>query len=235
MVIIIIKMTFRSPFFVFGLIILFSSCKILQPSMTNVLENGDYILNSSDSILRKVYLSNQNEDLVLSIYNSDSTEIHLMNASNHFLKTITLNQKNLFDIDLITTPVKFRPGQSMMQPQLNSSLNASVYIGLRNNYNLISYKKGYNKYQRYISSYGLSYGLFAGLSNTSMNPWVTKEHISKEYDGVVFSKGVSGIIGLNKFTIGLSIGIDNLLDPNKKYWIYEGKPWVGISFGLNVN
>jgi len=228
-------MTFRSPFFVFGLIILFSSCKILQPSMTNVLENGDYILNSSDSILRKVYLSNQNEDLVLSIYNSDSTEIHLMNASNHFLKTITLNQKNLFDIDLITTPVKFRPGQSMMQPQLNSSLNASVYIGLRNNYNLISYKKGYNKYQRYISSYGLSYGLFAGLSNTSMNPWVTKEHISKEYDGVVFSKGVSGIIGLNKFTIGLSIGIDNLLDPNKKYWIYEGKPWVGISFGLNVN
>jgi len=228
-------MNSRSSFFLFGLILLFSSCKILKPSLNTVLENGDYILNSPDSILRKVYLSNQNEDLVLSSYNSDSTEIHLMNASNHFLKTITLNQKNLFDIDLITTPVKFRPGQSMIEPQLNSSLNASVYIGIRNNYNLISYKKAYKKYERYISSYGISYGLFAGLSNTSMNPWVTNEHISKEYDGLVFTKGVSSILGLNKFTLGLSLGIDNLLDPNKKYWIYEGKPWVGISFGLNVN
>jgi hypothetical protein len=228
-------MTNLTPFFVFGLIILFSSCKILQPSMTNVLENGDYVLSNTDSNSKKVYLNNHNEDLVISSYESDSTELHLSNESNNFLRTIFLNQKNLLDIDLITTPVKFRPVQSMMQPQLNSSLNASIYIGLRNNYNLISYKKGYNKYQRYISSYGLSYGLFAGLSNTSMNPWVTNENISKEYDGVVFTKGVSGIIGLNKFTIGLSIGIDNLLDPNKKYWIYEGKPWAGVSFGLNIN
>jgi hypothetical protein len=228
-------MTKRYTFILFCSIIFFSSCKILQPSMKNVLENGNYEFSNTDSSTKKVYLNNRNEDLVLSSYDIDSTELHLLNESNYFLKTISLNQKNLLDIDLITTPVKFRTGQSMMQPQLNSSLNASIYIGLRNNYNLISYKKGYNKYQRYISSYGLSYGLFAGLSNTSMNPWVTNEHISKEYDGVVFTKGVSGIIGLNKFTIGLSIGIDNLLDPNKKYWIYEGKPWAGVSFGLNIN
>ena len=219
----------------FSICVLMSSCKILEPSMSTVIDNGDYSMKSNDSNSVKVYLDNENEEMILSSYNHDSTEIHLFRESNKMINPIFLNQKNMLDIDLITTPVKFRPSQKMMQPQLNAAINASVFLGLRNNYNIVSYKKGYNKYQRYISSYGLSYGLFAGLSNTSMNPWVTNNNITQEYDGVVFTKGVSTILGLNKFTIGLSFGFDNLLDANKKYWIYEGKPWGVVSFGLNIN
>ena len=68
-----------------------------------------------------------------------------------------------------------------------------------------------------------------------MNPWVTNNQIVTEYDGVVWSKGVAGIIAINNFTIGLAIGFDDLLDNNKKYWIYQAKPWVGFAFGLNLN
>ncbi|WP_165940196.1 MULTISPECIES: hypothetical protein [Dyadobacter] len=56
-----------------------------------------------------------------------------------------------------------------------------------------------------------------------------------EYDGLVWGKGIAGIIGINNFTIGLAIGFDNLLDKNKQVWIYQGKPWLGLAFGLNLN
>ena len=228
-------MATRLTIFLFATCTLLSSCKILAPSMNTLIANGDYTLKSKERNSTKIYLDYENEEMILSSYNQDSIEIHLLKESNKIIKPIFLNQRNKLDIDLITTPVKFRPGQMIMQPQLNAGINASIFLGLRNNYNIVSYRKGYNKYQRYISSYGLSYGLFAGLSNTNMNPWVTNNNISQEYDGVVFTKGVTSILGLNKFTIGLSLGFDNLLDPNHKYWVYEGKPWVGVSLGLNIN
>ena len=68
-----------------------------------------------------------------------------------------------------------------------------------------------------------------------MNPSVTNNQITTEYDGLVSSKGLAGIIGINNFTIGLALGYDNLLDANKKKWIYQGKPWIGLAFGLNLN
>jgi hypothetical protein len=48
-------------------------------------------------------------------------------------------------------------------------------------------------------------------------------------------KGIAGIIGINNFTLGLAVGFDNLLDKNKKVWVYQGKPWLGLAFGLNSN
>jgi hypothetical protein len=51
----------------------------------------------------------------------------------------------------------------------------------------------------------------------------------------VLTKGIAGIIGLNNLTAGLAVGWDNLLDRNKKHWIYQGKPWIGFVFGLNLN
>ncbi|GAB3813836.1 hypothetical protein GCM10028895_06320 [Pontibacter rugosus] len=56
-----------------------------------------------------------------------------------------------------------------------------------------------------------------------------------EYEGVVLLKGVAGIIGINNFSLGLTIGIDHLFDKNRDDWIYQHKPWVGLAFGLNLN
>lgn len=68
-----------------------------------------------------------------------------------------------------------------------------------------------------------------------MTPTTTTNFISTEYDGIVWPKGVAGIIAVNNFTVGVSLGFDNLLDRNKQFWIYESKPWFGLAFGLNLN
>ena len=36
-----------------------------------------------------------------------------------------------------------------------------------------------------------------------MNPWNTLGNINIEYNGVVWIKGVAGIVGLNNFIVGL--------------------------------
>ncbi|MFY9310502.1 MAG: hypothetical protein WAQ28_15765 [Bacteroidia bacterium] len=68
-----------------------------------------------------------------------------------------------------------------------------------------------------------------------MTPTTTNGAIPIEYDGVVWNKGIAGIIAVNNFTVGLAAGFDNLLDNNHRLWVYESKPWFGLAFGLNLN
>ena len=44
-----------------------------------------------------------------------------------------------------------------------------------------------------------------------MNPTTTTNFISTEYDGIVWPKGVAGIIAVNNFTVGVSLGFDIFL------------------------
>jgi hypothetical protein len=141
-----------------------------------------------------------------------------------------------FDLDVLTIPFKYRPAMATLPNQLNTNFNGAVYIGYRRDVHRLSYKKApLRMFERKISHYGVSMGLFTGLGNTAMNPWVTNDHISSEYDGLVWLKGIAVIVGINNFTFGLSLGIDHLLDRNHSVWIYQGKPWVGLAFGLNLN
>jgi hypothetical protein len=152
----------------------------------------------------------------------------------------SINQHNFrqtsFDIDFLTIPFKYRPVSNSLPAQFNTNLNGAVYIGFRNDIYRLWYKKTpLNNYIRQTTHYGFSVGLFSGFGGTAMNPWVTDDQISSEYDGLVWLKGIAGILGVNNFTIGLALGWDNLLDKNNKVWIYQSKPWLGLAFGLNLN
>jgi hypothetical protein len=86
-----------------------------------------------------------------------------------------------------------------------------------------------------MNHFGYSPGFFGGLGATSMNPFVTNNQIAEEYDGVVLSAGVAGLVGIGNLIFGAAIGLDHLMDKNHRSWIYQGKPWVGLTIGLNVN
>jgi hypothetical protein len=144
--------------------------------------------------------------------------------------------KPSFDIDLITIPIKYRPTAADFPRQLKSSFDGAIYIGYRHdNYKLLYRRTPLNIYERDISHFGYSFGLFTGLGSSDMYPWVMQDQITYEYDGVVWSKGVAGMVALNNFTVGLTVGTDWLLDRNRKFWIYQNRPWVGAAFGLNLN
>lgn len=85
----------------------------------------------------------------------------------------------------------------------------------------------------YIRQVGFDVGFFAGLGLTFMNPTVTDNKITQEYDGMVFQKGVAGFVTFDNMSVGLTIGFDNLLNKNRSSWIYNQKPYLGLVIGIS--
>jgi hypothetical protein len=144
--------------------------------------------------------------------------------------------KHSLDFDFMTIPLKLRPAQSNVPAQLNTHLNGALYAGYRND----RFRVGYNtdplmRSELKTNHFGISIGVFSGIGGTFMSPTTTNFKIDKEYDGVVWCNGLAVFIGVNRFTVGLAAGIDHLTDSNRFLWIYQNKPWLGLSFGLNLN
>lgn len=144
--------------------------------------------------------------------------------------------QNSFDIDFLTIPIKLRPAVPSVPKQFSNHVNGIIYLGYRNDTYQLSYKKNpVGAISQKIAHYGISAGLITGLGATAMNPWVTNNQIAIEYDGLIWSKGVAVVMGIDKFTFGLIGAFDHLLDKNRHYWIYQGKPYLGLAVGLNLN
>jgi hypothetical protein len=145
-------------------------------------------------------------------------------------------RKSTFDLDVLTIPFKYRPSTKTLNTQLSNHLNGAVYVGYRSDTYELSYKSNpIGMVTQRVTHFGFSAGLATGIGSTPINPWVTDDNISSEYDGFVWSKAVCLLMGVEKLNFGLALGIDHLLDSNKQYWIYQGKPYVGLTVGLNIN
>jgi hypothetical protein len=229
----------------FGLVValFFSACGVFRDTLSDTFSEGKY--RSKIFNTKKVYAKNNSDSLIVYKLHKVGKEFIADTIKPNVKvfpdKTNTCIAPQVFDcftldFDALTIPFKYRFNTKSLPQQFTTSLNGAVYLGFRNDrYKLIYKKHFFNYYQREIRHYAISIGGFTGFGSTAMNPWVTDYAINSEYEGVVWSKGVALIMAIGKFTSGLSIGWDNLLDKNNKSWIYEGKPWVGLVFGLNLN
>lgn len=226
------------------LIILFSSCSALINPAKTEFTDGFYTQTLDNR--REVVYVDVDED-ILQVYATvdvdgnrviDTTGVqqYFEYEKNYEAKRLTSFRINTFDVDFLTIPLKFRPSQAGVPPQLNTELNGAVYLGLRTDKYIVNYETNrLGKSDRVINHRGFSLGILTGIGNTFMSPTTTDDNIVQEYDGIVWTKGIAGIFAVNAITLGFSIGFDNLLDSNRQYWIYEGKPWVGLTLGLNLN
>jgi len=207
------------------------------------LTDGYYKSLTFKNQSKKVYIDNKEDTIFIYTMNKETGLVDTISGRHSFPQLSSRSQikssyyrQASFDIDFLTIPFKYRGPQADIPRQFNTNLNGAVYVGYRDDIYQLSFQENpLKKYQRQTHHYGISYGFFTGLGGTAMNQFVTQNQISSEYDGVVWSKGLAGIIGVNNFTIGLALGFDNLLDKNKKFWIYQHKPWLGLAFGLNLN
>lgn len=154
---------------------------------------------------------------------------------NNYYPKVSFNKPS-FDVDFLTIPLKYRSSMAEVPAQLNTNLNGALFLGYRyDNYRLNYQTNPLGNSERSITHFGFSCGAFTGLGNTFMSPTNTRNVLQQEYDGVVWSKGLAGILAINNFTVGFALGYDFLLDKNKSFWIYQNKPWLGLAFGLNLN
>jgi|WetSurMetagenome_2_1015567.scaffolds.fasta_scaffold72718_2 hypothetical protein len=227
---------------VFSLIIL-TGCAPLDEIYSHDFNSGYFKLKPADANSERVFLNIDDDSI--SVYpvirKGKSREADASGAMGFILDSIEPGSvlynstliKTSADIDLSSVVLKYRPGLSDVPPQLNSNINGVIYSGFRKDYFKI--KSGHSKYDNantLIRHTGFDFGLFAGIGITPVNPTVTANNISQEYDGIVFQKGFSVFATYEHMSVGLAIGFDNLLDRNKNFWIYNQKPWIGLVLGI---
>jgi hypothetical protein len=151
-------------------------------------------------------------------------------------KKYSFSQHTL-DLDVLSILLKYRPAVQGFPNQLNTSiLNGAVFFGYRTDrYNLSYQESAFGVEKRSVNHTGLSFGVFSGIGASRIDPFVTRGALAIEYDGLVNPSGIATIIAVDKLTFGLTFGVDHLLDKNHGVWIYQGKPWMGLSVGLNLN
>lgn len=140
-----------------------------------------------------------------------------------------------FDVDLFTTPFKYRFSQTLVPGQLVTNANLGAYFGVR--HDLGQYRKTYFRNYRRTDLRSFSYGggVFFSFNSNIINDFTTRGKITYEYEALGYSYGLASIVGYKSLTVGLAIGFENLADRNNKYWIYRQKPWLGLTVGLNLN
>ena len=228
------KITQNLIFCCFIQIAFLSSCTTLQNNAKYELADGKY-KRKMDGKKLDCYVENTTDSIF--IYQLPSRamsnlpqELKSYSASKQYLI------KSSLDIDVLTVLFKVRPDIRSLPTQLNADFNGNIYVGHRTDVYQINYKKNpLDVYKRQINHFGFSAGVFVGVGNTALNSSTTNNAIGTDYEGIVLQKGVAGIIAVNKLTIGIGLGFDNLLDKNKTNWLYENKPWFGLMLGLNLN
>lgn len=213
--------------------VLFASCAVQNQSAKFGLTDGNYKLTTSEA-KNTVFIENSSDDS-LQFFNESKINNKKIFEPIHINYPLSASKES-FDLDFITIPFKYRFSEDGIPGQITSELNASIYLGVRKDvYVLSKVPKPSGRSSINTRHYGFSLGAFSGLGNALINSDYTKNQVSREYQGIVLNNGLSFNVAINNFTAGLALGFDHLTDSNKSHWIYDQKPWLGISFGLNLN
>lgn len=220
-----------------------SSCVAIKQSGSHDLRDGYFLLKNGTAAPQQVYavvtddsiafhslISNTKQPLAVAIKKIAIGGI----VADSLLQPFILVKKSI-DLDLSTILFKYRFRRKTLPNQISSNLNFAIYSGYRHDY--FKFKDEADrlmKHKRVMRHFEFDMGVFAGLGSSPLNSSTTANAINVEYDGVVFQKGIAFFIGSRNFTIGLGLGTDGLMDSNKKSWIYQEKPWMGVMIGLNL-
>lgn len=238
-------LTFRNQVSGFFFLVLLSGCGFLRQSPKYGFAEGYYKSRLFHKKEKKVYVVPSDD--TIKIYTARSLQKDTVDTTRSIKLAFPPNQKSLqfasyqfykntLDVDVLTIPFKYRPGVGAFPRQFNVNFNGAVYLGFRSDRYKLSYRQTpLRVFKRQMTHLGYSVGMFSGFGSARIDPFVTGGNLAIEYDGVVNLTGVALIVGVNNLSVGFTTGVDHLLDPNRKFWVNQGKPWLGLSFGLNLN
>jgi len=218
-----------------------ASCNTLEKASLHGLNSGYYKLKSDNKNNQNVYLDVTDEKI--DVYHhikrqSDKKQFLTipLNTTDSLLFNPMVFKKQSLDVDITSIVLKYRPSVYGLPAQLTTDLNMALYVGWRYDYYDLKSKidplgRSYHK----INNWGYDFGFFAGPGVTLISPFTTQNKKADEYSGMIIQTGIAGFIESNVASFGLAIGYDYLLNPDRKIWIYNNKPWVGFIVGIALN
>jgi hypothetical protein len=210
-------------------LIICGSCASVKNSAKYQLGNGVYDFTQNDTTYHKAYVYVSGD--TVRVYRKDKPYDAIIPAADKD----QIYLKSSFDVDAMTIAFKYRPGSFYLPRQLTADFNGNIFFGYRLDRfqaRLIRTPFGAQKIQRHRA---ITTGVFGGIGSTSVTPWTTFNHITDEYNGLIITRGLALMLGINNLTVGAGVGWDYLTDRDKDVWIYQNKSWYGLTIGLNIN
>ena len=236
-----IKISYKYIVIAIWVIGVLASCNTLEKASLHGLNSGYYKLKSDNKNTQNVYLDVTDEkiDVYHHIKRQPDKKQFLtipLNTADSLIFNPMVFKKQSIDVDITSIVLKYRPSVYGLPAQLATDLNMALYVGWRHDYYHIMSKRdplgsSYHK----ISNRGYDFGFFAGPGATLISPFTTQNKRTDEYSGMIIQTGIAGFIESNVASFGLAVGYDYLLNPDRKIWIYNNKPWVGFIVGIALN
>jgi len=238
---------FRSIYFLIFLCA-FASCAVLRNSSKYEFKDGIYKTSLIGKTRDEVYVYRVDDDTLVvcpviefpdstailvkkkTIYTGLQKKIKDGNPRHTFYKTS-------FDIDAITLPLMFRPATNGIPNQLLTNFNGALFLGYRSDVYIVDYERTpLNIYKQSVKHYGISTGLFLGIGSTPIDTNTTEHiHLLKDYEGAMLIYGLGINMAIENVNFDVALGLGDLLDKNRAYWIYQQKPFIGFTLGINLN
>ena len=222
----------------------FSGCSIFRDSSKYSFNDGIYQTKRFSH--NEVYVLKVDDDTIAVfpvIEFKDSTAILTKQRVNYTSmqkkfkdnKVVHNFYRPSFDLDVMTIPIKYRPAAYTLPNQLTTNFNGAIFAGYRIDDYRVNYKRTpLNTYKQSVKHIGYSAGLYAGLGNTNIDQWSLKTAPDIQYEGMLFGYGIAANVAIERFTFGVAVGTDYLMDHYHTLWFYEGKPCVGFTVGLDI-
>ena len=220
---------------------LLTSCNTFEKASTHGLNSGYYKLKTENKNTQNVYLDVTNEQI--DVYHQIKRQpdkkqfltIPLNTIDSTFFSLMVFKKQSL-DVDITSIILKYRPSVYGLPAQFTTDLNMALYVGWRYDYFYLKSKKDpLGKSYHKISNFGYDFGVIAGPGTTLISPFTTQNKRTDEYSGMIIQTGIAGFIESNVASFGFAVGYDYLLNPDRKIWIYNNKPWIGFIVGIALN
>lgn len=155
------------------------------------------------------------------------------------LKNLVYDDGKIF-IQGLSIPIKIRPALDVdktryldtFSRQVETGINLGLSAGYKFSRNWFSSNKNYAGQNTNRVSFAPA--VFLTLGAADLKKVTTNYKINVERKAPVFTYGGAVVIGFNNINIGYGFGFDHIMDDLKKDWVYQGKLWHGILFGIDV-
>jgi hypothetical protein len=211
------------------LLIALSSCGTLRDSPKYQLSDDVYHYREKNGKYQKAWVYVKDDSISILSYKDQTQILISKNYNDQFFL------KKSFDVDVMTVGFKYRPATVNLPRQLTTDFNGNVFLGYRLDRFKVQHKQTPLGIRKNYSHRGITAGFFGGIGSTAVTPWTTTNLITDEYNGFILSRGVAAMVGINSLTVGVGVGWDAITDRDKSIWIYQNKPWYGLTVGLNLN
>ena len=198
-------------------------------------QNGSYLLNEK----RKIYTSHQSGDTLFLQFLNDvekdknrDSVFTLMASPKEKYFVITngaptrLKYRD-WDIQPFTVPLKIRPKTSGLPFLFTGDVSVGPYLG---------YQIGLREYSSLeVFDMALTFALFATPSLIHINPSNngTNDMTSQSLLGLTGGGGI--LFDINDYQFGIVSGLDWISGDASTTWVYQGKPWISVSFGFELD